>query len=251
MGREERYAAGPSTREDLPPPVVAAHQVDHLPWLGYFARMQRVDVFIELDCVQYNHHRFQNRNRIVDCSGRTLWLRVPVLGGGRHLQSMSDIRIAPGDWRRRYLETVRHAYSRHPHFRSLFEELRDVIDRPWERLVDLNRALRDLLRERLGIATPMPHQGELGLGSARREELLLGAVAAVSGRSFLSGPTGREFLDRRCFAARGVPLGFDPPFEARPYPQVGQESLVADLSTLDLLMNLGPDAGDWLRVNQG
>jgi hypothetical protein len=231
--------------------VLAAHQVDHLPWLGYFSRMLRVDCFVDLDEVQYNHHRFQNRNRVVDPAGRVHWVRVPIRGGKRHAQRMSEAEIADEPWQRPYLETVRHAYRHHPYFRPLFEELTDVIDRPWRRLVDLNRALRAFLAGWLEIGEPLLRQSELGFGEEHGDALLIGIAERLGARRFLSGPTGRSFLSRAAFEAAGLPLAFDSSFAARPYPQHGLDSFVPDLSALDLVMNLGPEAAGWLRDAHG
>ena len=222
---------------------MAAHQVDHLPWLGYFARMRRVDIFVELDEVQYNHHRFQNRNRIVDRSGRVLWVRVPIRGGKQHVQRMSEAEIADEPWRHDWLETVRHAYARHPHFAPVFGDLADVIGEPWRRLVDLNRALRSLLASWLGIATPLRRQSDLGFADEHGEDLLIAIARELRAQRYLSGPTGRAFLAGSAFERAGVPLEFDPPYAAAPYPQRGLADFVPDLSALDVVMNLGRDAG--------
>jgi hypothetical protein len=191
-----RTSGANATRAAARPALVAAHQVDHLPWLGHFVRMQRVEIFVDLDEVQYNHHRFQNRNRIVDRSGRVLWLHIPVTGGKRRRQRMSEVEIAREPWQRRWLETVRHAYCRHPHFEPLFEELTLTVDRHWRRLLDLNRSLRSLLARWLDIQPPRLSQSELGLAQEHGDALLIRLSQQLGARSFLSGPTGRFFRRR-------------------------------------------------------
>src|SRR5512137_468969 len=44
--------------------IVAIHQPQYLPWLGYFDKMLKADVFCYLDTVQYKKNEWQNRNRI-------------------------------------------------------------------------------------------------------------------------------------------------------------------------------------------
>ena len=56
---------------------VAIMQPTYLPWLGYFALMDRVDCFILLDTVQFARRSWQQRNRIKTARG-PLWLTVPV-----------------------------------------------------------------------------------------------------------------------------------------------------------------------------
>jgi hypothetical protein len=57
--------------------IVAVHQPQYLPWLGYFDKIRRADVFCFLDNVQYKKNDWQNRNRIKTAQGWQ-WLTVPV-----------------------------------------------------------------------------------------------------------------------------------------------------------------------------
>ena len=44
--------------------IVSVHQPQYLPWLGYFDKIAKSDVFVFLDNVQYKRREFQNRNKI-------------------------------------------------------------------------------------------------------------------------------------------------------------------------------------------
>ena len=57
--------------------LVAIHQPEHMPWLGFFEKFLRADVFVVLDDVQFSKGDFQNRNRVKGREG-ALWLTVPV-----------------------------------------------------------------------------------------------------------------------------------------------------------------------------
>jgi hypothetical protein len=60
--------------------TAAIMQPTLMPWLGYFALMDAVDIFIYLDDVQYVKRSWQSRNRIkspqrfntFDCLNRTI-----------------------------------------------------------------------------------------------------------------------------------------------------------------------------------
>jgi hypothetical protein len=58
--------------------IVAIHQPQYLPWLGYFDKMLAADLFCYLDCVQFKKNEWQNRNRIKTAQGWQ-WLTVPVM----------------------------------------------------------------------------------------------------------------------------------------------------------------------------
>jgi len=57
--------------------IVSVHQPQYMPWLGYFDKIDRSDLFVFLDTVQYKKNEFQNRNRIKNDKGWQ-WLTVPV-----------------------------------------------------------------------------------------------------------------------------------------------------------------------------
>src|SRR5438034_6667396 len=70
----------PSTVYRLPstvPMLVSIHQPHYLPWLRYFDKIARSDLFMVLDDVQYEKNGFQNRNKIKTAQGWT-YLTVPV-----------------------------------------------------------------------------------------------------------------------------------------------------------------------------
>ena len=57
--------------------ILAAHQPQYLPWLGYLQKIAGADVFLILDDVQYKKNEWQNRNRIKSAEGWQ-WVTVPV-----------------------------------------------------------------------------------------------------------------------------------------------------------------------------
>ncbi|MBI4375539.1 MAG: WbqC family protein [Elusimicrobia bacterium] len=57
--------------------ILAAHQPNFLPWLGYFGRMIQADRFIFLDHVQFERQNYQNRTLIKTTQGPR-WITVPV-----------------------------------------------------------------------------------------------------------------------------------------------------------------------------
>src|SRR5436190_9888435 len=59
------------------PMLVAIHQPNYFPWLGYLDRMARADLFIVLDHVQFERRNYQNRAPIL-LEGVERWLTVPV-----------------------------------------------------------------------------------------------------------------------------------------------------------------------------
>jgi hypothetical protein len=226
--------------------IVAIHQPHYLPWLGYLHRMAQVDLFILLDHVQFERRNRQNRSQI-RLDGREHWLTVPV---EQHSQKerIVDKRIDnrdPRPWGRTHFTTLRHAYRDAPHFGTHAAALREILEARWEHLVDLNRAMLELMRAAFAIATPLARSSELGVDGAK-SDLILNLCRAVGADRLLAGFGGsRRYLDVEAFAREGVTVQWHE-FSHPQYPQCGPQPFVAGLAALDLLFNCGPRSRDIL-----
>lgn len=226
--------------------IATIHQPEHLPWLGFFAKAAAADLLISLDTVPFRKNYFQNRNRILGFDGAPHWLTVPVhLDCHRHGE-IRQVRIVDDRrWRSKYLRTLEQRYRKHSYFAEIFTPIAAIVERQWDRLADLNHALIDALREKLGIATPVLTAGDLG-GDGSRSRLLADLCRRAGADVYLSGPSGREYLDLEPFRTLGIEVRFHD-YVHPAYPQAGTAAFVSHLSVVDLLFNAGPAAGEILR----
>jgi len=58
--------------------IVSIHQPEHFPYLGFFQKMQKSDLFIILDDVKFKKNNFQNRNKLLTSDEREEWFTIPV-----------------------------------------------------------------------------------------------------------------------------------------------------------------------------
>src|SRR5713101_6095158 len=104
--------------------LVAIHQSHYLPWLRYFEKIARSDVFIVLDDVQYEKNGFQNRNKIKTAQGWT-YLTVPVLKPTA--RPITEIEIDNGTpWRAKHRRTLELSYCKAPYFERYWPELAGI-----------------------------------------------------------------------------------------------------------------------------
>lgn len=217
---------------------VTIHQPEHLPWLGFFHKMAQADLYVFMDVVQYRRQYFQNRNRIMGVH-EPIWLLVPVRKQQhRHGPIMGVAIDHSRNWQKRYWGSIEYHYHRHPYFEPYAERLHDIIVSPHERLVDLNYALIGFMREALGITTPMVRASQLGVSGARTR-LIHDICRKTGATTYLSGPTGRAYLDETPFERSGIAVEYHA-FEHPQYAQARRPAFVSHLSTLDLLLNHGP-----------
>jgi hypothetical protein len=214
-------------------------QPGYLPWLGYFDLLRRADVFVHYDDVQFDKHSWRNRNRVKGPHG-AVWLTVPVLHRGRFGQSILDVEIDDRrDWRHKQLATIAQLYARAPLLDAILPRLREILEQPWPRLVELDLAVIAWIASYLGIATPTYRAGELGIGGSRNERLL-DLCRYFGATRYLSGNAARAYLDVSRFAAAGIEVAWHD-YVHPVYPQL-HGAFVPYLSMLDLLLNLGPGA---------
>lgn len=221
--------------------IVSIHQPNYVPWSGYFYKMAIGDVHVLLDDVVYDSKGFTNRNRVRTPEGWT-WLTVPV--HSRDDTRIEEVRIAnEHEWRRKHWKTLQTYYNNAPHLEAHRDALEAIYDREWEWLADLNVELIEHVRASLGLETELVRSSTLEI-EGRKSELNLGLTRAVGGTVYLSGPSGREYLDQERFASEGIGLVFAE-FEHPVYDQV-YPGFEPRMSVLDLLFNTGPEAPEVL-----
>ncbi len=223
--------------------ILAAHQPQYLPWLGYFHKMASCDVFVYLDDVQYKKREFQNRNKIRVKEG-VQWLTVPVITKGHYDQAISEVRVDPTSaWAKDHWTAVKLAYAKASFFPAYAQELESFYRRPWTRLSDMSRTLIDFHRRVLNISTPVRLSSEFSLTTAKTQRLL-DLCRALGADTYLSGQGARDYLEEDLFEKAGVRLVYQD-FSHPRYAQV-HEPFESHLAALDLVLNHGPAGADIL-----
>ena len=73
--------------------TVAILQSNYIPWKGYFDLINRCDVFVLYDDMQYTKRDWRNRNLIKTPQGLR-WLTIPVSVKGKFFQSIKDVKVS-------------------------------------------------------------------------------------------------------------------------------------------------------------
>ena len=189
--------------------IVAIHQPELLPWLGFLDKLRQCDLFVLLDHVQFEKHYVQNRNRIRTSTPRGWsWLTVPVRVKGRFGQPINAVEIDDTvNWRRKHLAALEQHYHKAPAFWQEWPTLQAHYQRSVQRLADFNIDLIRWLSGCFGLDKTMIRSSELSV-SGSRSELLLAICRKVGATDYLSGVSGREYLDRELFQRAGIRVRF-------------------------------------------
>jgi hypothetical protein len=220
--------------------TVVILQPGYLPWLGFFDQLHRADTFVYYDDVQYDKHGWRNRNRIKTQSG-SLWLTVPVRhGGGGGFPRILDVEIdTRTPWARKHITSIRQAYARAPFLGKYLPPLEELLQRKWERLVDLDMACAALMAEWFGLRRRVERSSALNI-SGDRSERLVNICRSLGASKYVSGEAAQSYLDVPLFERHGVCVEWQQ-YVHPVYPQL-HTGFISHLSALDLLLNCGERA---------
>jgi hypothetical protein len=224
---------------------IAIVQSNYIPWKGYFDLIRSVDEFVLFDDVQYTRRDWRNRNRIKTPVGPA-WLTIPVNVSGQFHAPIKAMTTSDPSWARRHWRSLVANYRRAPHFESYADRLSSLyLECDGEtRLSTINFKWISALCEMLGISTKLSWSMDYELAEGKTERLV--AICEQAGAdSYVSGPAARAYIDPSAFAAKGIALSF---FEYAGYPEYTQLYPPFDhhVSVLDLLLNVGPNARQYM-----
>jgi len=181
--------------------IVAIHQPNFAPWLGYFHKMQNADVFVLLDDVPISRRGYTRRVKIQG----DRWLSVPVHSG--FTTPINEITLADEDFAASHHGILRAAYGPSPELDEFVAAERRAVAES-DLLVDLNLAVLEHLRVKLAINTKMIRSSELDVQGTSTERLV-SIVSQLGGDIYLSGSGGRSYQDEDLFEHVGIALRYD------------------------------------------
>lgn len=220
--------------------LVAIHQPNFMPWLGYFDKLARADIFVLLDnvAVQKTGGAYTNRVEIAP-HGRRQWLTVPLARNAELRQSIDAARIVEtGPWRRKMCATLEQGYARAPAFAEVMPQLRQILEHAEDRLADFNIHGLQRIAALLGLDIAKMRRASALQVDGSATDRLIAIVRAVGGTAYLSGGGAGGYQEDEKFARAGVELRYQN-FQHPTYPQRGASGFVAGLSVIDALMNCG------------
>lgn len=221
--------------------VVAIHQPNFMPWLGYFHKIAMSDIFIFFDDVQFPRSKsFVNRVLIKMNNGPN-WLTIPIKGKSE-LKPICEVAINYElKWQQKMVKSIELSYKKAKYFDWLFPELQEHLVATPPLLAEFNITLIKFLSTKLGLnktfrnSSAVPYEGDNST-----QDRIQQLVTAAQGNTYVTGKGAgsMRYINSDDFTARNITLQFQE-FEHPQYPQLFGP-FEPSLSVIDLLFNCGP-----------
>ena len=219
--------------------IIGIHQPNYHPYLGFFDKMAKSDIFVIYDDAQFEKGEFQHRNRIRIYQGWK-WLTVPVEKKRipiTEIMIKNEIATWKGvGWADAHFREIRDNYRDTPFYSTFEAEIRTIYVKKYAKLLDLNMEWINFLMKAFDIDVEIVLSSELGFTS-KSTERLVEIVEALGGDVYLSGAKGRDYLDVSLFEKKGIRVKFQE-FKHPVYKQ-RYEGFVPNMAAIDALFNVG------------
>jgi len=219
--------------------IVVIHQPDFLPYLGFFQRLVKADLYVALDHVQFvngTSRSWMHRDIIKSPRG-SQWLSLSVRKAPRDT-AINAIDLADFDWKSRNLNLIRQNYKGAPYFDEIFPELEKLYAMPCSKLCEFTIVSIEMLLRLFDINIPRVNSSSLQ-PAGNKNELLVDILTKAEATHYLSGVGARDYFDPAPFFDAGIEVIWQN-FTHPVYPQLYNE-FIPYLSSIDLLFNCGID----------
>ena len=219
--------------------IITIHQPEHLPWLGFFNKLSKADVFVILDSVPFRKNYFQNRNKILGTNG-VQYIGIPTNNVGHIEGTIATTKIAiqgNAKWKSKYLNTIRMSYGKYPFFDEVFPVLENAINLDTDLVAEINIAIFTSFADRMGFSPKYIRSGALKVKGSK-SDLILDICKVLEADTYIAGPSGRDYLNLDSFKQCNIEVVFND-YHHPVYPQKRSAEFIPYLSVLDLFMNCG------------
>ena len=231
--------------------VVAIHQPNFFPWLGFFDKILKSDVFVLLDHVQFQKTGGTWTNRVkllVNHEGH--WVTAPIVRNYHGVRAINEMELrADPEWANSVMKTLVQSYSKAAFFRETFDFFEPLIRNSEPMLSKFNiHAIRAIVKqlgirmEKLCCSSDLSREGS-------SNEMLISLTKTVGGDTYMCGGGADGYQDPVAFQKNGINL-LPQNFKHPHYSQIGAPEFVPGLSIIDAAMNVGWSGVQALLVNK-
>jgi len=222
--------------------LVCIHQPDFFPWLGFFDKMLRSDIFILLDHVQFPKTGGTYCNRVkLKVGSQGQWVTAPVNRSYNGLLPIKEVEFQPKNpWREKMFKTILSNYRGALFFDEAMQMLEPLIRNPEDSISTYNTHAVLMIGKYLNMPSDHIRWSSRLLCEGASTELLISLTRAVGGTTYMCGSGAINYQNDVLFAQAGVNL-IHRDYSHPIYQQGSGKDFIAGLSIIDALMHVGID----------
>jgi hypothetical protein len=193
--------------------TVSIHQPNFLPWVGFFSKIVKSDIFVILDDVKCSKGSYFNRNRFSTSKEQDwFWLTVPVEKNNFHLnlnEVIVDSRFIKSH--KKYFEIDHLKKSKEPDLiRQLLMTYEKYDNNENFKLIDFNIDVIELILRSIDCKTKVIKSSDIKKdNSLKKQDLVIEIVKKLQGSCYLSGGGAAAYQDQKSFLENDILLRYN------------------------------------------
>lgn len=216
--------------------ILASHQPDFFPYLGYFYKIYQSDIFAFSDNVQYSKGGRHNYNEILTANGPQRFT-LPI---HYHCVDINKIEIAADENTvNKMLKTLVQEYKKAEHFSEVFPVIEYLLRKAptAKNLAEFN--IESILEfvERFGLGNRVFYRSSELILEGRKDTRIISMCKQVGADTYYSGTAAKDYHIETDYDKNGICLMYSD-YEPIAYKQVGGRSAV-NMSVIDYVFNCG------------
>ena len=217
--------------------VFSGHQPNFAPYLGFFYKMYKSDVFVFDDDVQYSSHNWTNKNYL-KVSGKRTRITIPVKANFGDLINQVKIDYT-GNWRQKLRKTLEMNYGKaYRYFEGMKIVEAYILSGEYELLSEMNICMITEIARKFGFRCKLLTASKELHTDLQKNERNIWQAKQVCADVYYSGDGGREYNDEEAYRMAGISIVYSD-YQPKSYRQADRTGFIEDLSVLDYIFNHG------------
>ena len=217
--------------------IISIHQPQYYPWLPYFEKILKSDLFIFLDNVQFQKNGIINRNELKNSKGK-FWLTVPIINPKKN--KILDVKIDnQSNWIKKHISSIETNYSRSDNYIFFKDNILPIYSRKYDKIADLNIEIIEVIIKKYFQSEVKFLRQKNIITQNSGSDLILELCKKNNATKYISGQGGKNYLDLIKFKDNNIDVEFinnHLPFEYA--QQYNKTPYIADISALDFVLNI-------------
>lgn len=184
--------------------VFSGHQPNFVPYMGFFYKINKSDVFVLDDDVKFSKTERQNWNEIV-VNGERHKITIPVKHNGS--MKINEVQICyDRKWDKKLLKTIRNEYRKYPYGEETISLMEKHLSKKEKYLVDLNLNLMKDIIIGFGMQCNILVASKDLPTELKKNERNVWQCLQAGCDTYYSGIGGKGYNDENMYKKKGIKL---------------------------------------------